>query len=819
MATRTLLSHDDDTVGWICALPLEMAAAKAMMDEVYEDLPVQPNDHNAYILGRIGNHNIVIACLPRVNMALHQPPRDAGIRLGDVVVSRPTNVHGGVVQYDYGKALSGGGFQPTGMLNRPPQILLTALAKLQASHLTEGSQAMDFLDGIKHKIPRQASNFTRPTQEDHLYLTDYDHVEVNSKTCSGCDPTKIVPRASRNHSEPVVHYGLIASGNRAVKDSQLRDKLGRELGVYCVEMEAAGLMNNYPCLVVRGICDYADSHKNKGWQGYASATAAAYAKELLLCTSVSHVDQARTARNTLSDSASRFHVPLDLTAVPAIGNFLGRYKELERLWHHLQPEHSNSRKVVILHGLGGMGKTQLAIHFARDHKEDFNAIFWLSVFELCPTQITRPIPDHQNEEEVEQNARQVLKWLAKQGNSRWLVIFDNVDQYSPVAGDPGDGYDLSEFFPTADHGSILITSRLQRLTELGKSFPVQKLESEDAIQLLLQSSRLSVQNTIGKEEVDQDITALTDRLGGLPLAIVIAGAFMRETGTSISEYLQYYQKSWHDLQSHSRPGRHYQHEKQDQNAAELLLLLAHFDYRDIWYELVKCGTNSSNQPTWFSNVTPNRFAFKERMRTLIGFSFIEVKQQEGSYAMHPVVQDWCLHMTENDAKTNRRNELALVSVGYMVPDRSDQNYWELQGRLLPHADYVLQAWDSDWLADDTAIWSAFHGLGNLYSDQGKLKEAEEMCERALAGREKALGPDHTSTLVSVHNLGNLYSDQGKLKEAEEMYERALAGREKALGPDHTSTLVSGKLKEAEEMYERALAGREKALGLNHPKTQ
>lgn len=89
-----------------------------------------------------------------------------------------------------------------------------------------------------------------------------------------------------------------------VKDSRVRDQLSRELGACYVEMEAAGLINNYPCLVVRGICDYADSHKNKEWQGYAAATAAAYAKELLSATSVGEIDQTQTAQDTLSDSDS-----------------------------------------------------------------------------------------------------------------------------------------------------------------------------------------------------------------------------------------------------------------------------------------------------------------------------------------------------------------------------------------------------------------------------------------------------------------------------------------------------------------------------------
>lgn len=198
------------------------------------------------------------------------PNRNSDIRLGDFVVSKPMNSHGGVVQYDYGKALNGGDFQWTGMLNRPPQILLTALTKLQAIHLTEESQVSYFLAEIKRKIPKRVANFARPAQTDHLYLSDYNHIKIHFKTCDDCGKAKTVSQSFQNHSGPVIHYGLIASANQVVKDSQLRDKLGRELGVYCVGMEAAGLMNDYPCLVVCGICNYADSHKNKEFQGYAA---------------------------------------------------------------------------------------------------------------------------------------------------------------------------------------------------------------------------------------------------------------------------------------------------------------------------------------------------------------------------------------------------------------------------------------------------------------------------------------------------------------------------------------------------------------------
>lgn len=321
--TAQTLSHNDYTVGWICALPIEMAAAKAMLDEVHNDLPVPSYDHNAYTLGRIGKHNVVITCLPHGEygtasatlVAMHLlasfrsicfglmvgigggiPNKDVDIRLGDVVVGKPTGAHGGVVQYDYGKALSGGHLERTGMLNRPPQILLTALTKLRANYLAEDSQFPQFLSDMTEKLRHKASNFTRPKQQDHLYQANYDHVAA-ANTCEACDKERIVPRALRDTHEPAIHYGLIASGNQVVKDSSMRDRLGEDLGAYCVEMEAAGLMNNFPCLVIRGICDYADSHKNKEWQGYAAATAAAYAKELL---SVIHEAYVTENRATLS---------------------------------------------------------------------------------------------------------------------------------------------------------------------------------------------------------------------------------------------------------------------------------------------------------------------------------------------------------------------------------------------------------------------------------------------------------------------------------------------------------------------------------------
>ncbi|RAL09171.1 purine and uridine phosphorylase [Aspergillus homomorphus CBS 101889] len=249
-------SHYDYTIAWISALPLEMAAATAMLDERHPDLPTDMSDNNTYIFGSIHSHNIVIVCLPvgvyvTTSAATIAIPSQFDIRLGDVVVSKPTRDYGGIVQYDYRKTLNNNRAERVGMLNKPPSVLLTAISRLQAEHLMRPSN-----------IPTILSDM------DVLFESDYDHSDLDS-TCANCC------------NEPMIHYGLIASANQVMKNARIRDRLAEELGILCFEMESAGLMDTFPCLVIRGICDYADSHKSKQWQGYTAATAAAYTKELL----------------------------------------------------------------------------------------------------------------------------------------------------------------------------------------------------------------------------------------------------------------------------------------------------------------------------------------------------------------------------------------------------------------------------------------------------------------------------------------------------------------------------------------------------------
>jgi nucleoside phosphorylase len=314
MNDSTTMKHQHYTVGWISALPTEMAAAEGMLDELHEPLPLQPDsqDQNTYTLGRIGPHNVVLACLPAgvtgtisaARMATQMlssfkwlrfglmvgigggvPSENDDIRLGDVVVSKPTATFGGVIQYDFGKTVQNGRFERTGSLNRPPDVLLGAVSSLQAKHMREGHKLSEHLAEMVKRYPRMASQCIYPgTQHDCLYEAKYDH-PTGQATCSQCDVSRLTKRKLRLLNDPVLHYGLIASGDRAMNHGPTRDQLRKELDVLCFETEAAGLMDSFPCLVIRGICDYADSHNDRRWQPYAAAIAAAYARELLYVVS------------------------------------------------------------------------------------------------------------------------------------------------------------------------------------------------------------------------------------------------------------------------------------------------------------------------------------------------------------------------------------------------------------------------------------------------------------------------------------------------------------------------------------------------------
>jgi tetratricopeptide (TPR) repeat protein len=343
--------------------------------------------------------------------------------------------------------------------------------------------------------------------------------------------------------------------------------------------------------------------------------------------------------------------------------------------------------------------------------------------------------------------------------------------------------------------------------------------------------------------LDPDAVKLVEKLDGLPLALATAGAYLDQVTTSFADYLRLYEESWLKLQQTSPGLDSYENralystwqlsfdhiKQQNELSIKLLKLWAYFDNQDLWFELLRDG--DSNGPEWLSQLTQDELTFTQAVRTLCEYGLAEgdksLKENEiesRGYSMHSCVHSWTIHVLNPEWEAGIA-KTALECVGSHVPSPKKRKYWVILNRLIR---YAARCWDMvvKEVVKEDEIARVLHSLADLYSHRGHLGEAEKMYQRALQGKEKAWGPEHTSTLGMVHNMGVSYAYQGKLDEAEKMYQRALQGKEKALGLEHTSTLDTvgnlgllhadqGKLDEAEKMYQRALQEFEKAWGLEH----
>ncbi|KAH0531269.1 hypothetical protein TsFJ059_000124 [Trichoderma semiorbis] len=408
------------TIGWICATHTELVAALTFLDEEHDSPEeLDPNDYNNYKLGKISNHYVAIACLPAgehgiaaaagaatnllrsfpnircglmVGTGGGAPRKHHDIRLGDVVVSSPGDGKGGVFQYDFGKTIQNRAFVETGFLDQPPSLLRAAVTGLRAGYELHGHTLIEEVNKAIQKKPRLKKTYCRPQTGDILYKSTYTHISGPWEACEACDddPSNCIPRRPRdeNDDDPVVHYGLIASANQRMENALLRDKFAMEKGVLCFEMEAAGLMNHFPCLIIRGICDYADTHRNDEWKGYASMIAAAYARDLISRLGPRQVQESKTANEvllSLTDQMSELTFntdkiahKLDLAKLSiAEGAVYGSYADQHedeclqgtrtKILHDIEEWATtlSSKCIFWLNGMAGTGKSTISRTVAR----------------------------------------------------------------------------------------------------------------------------------------------------------------------------------------------------------------------------------------------------------------------------------------------------------------------------------------------------------------------------------------------------------------------------------------------------------------------
>ncbi|KAK7972299.1 wd40 protein [Apiospora saccharicola] len=312
---------DEVTVAIFCALAHEVVAFRYTLDkELTCSSNVSGRQEYVYSYGRISEHNIVIArpsqmgpvnaahCAATVSQQFANvrfalmvgvgagiPSANFDIRLGDVAVSYPGDGHPGVLEYDFGKYKVDGAFELKGALDKPPRILISAISSLEEDEIMNKNPIKKTLNKILEN-----HRFQKPDRNDILFHPTFSHVEAGSD-CSACEASaerKVVTRDNRDSPHPVTHRGLILSGGAVVKNPQDRETLCRDKSgtAICFEMEAAGIMDQIPCLVIRGICDYADNHKQNDWQYFAAAAAASYCKVVLRRVPREEVEKIETMR-------------------------------------------------------------------------------------------------------------------------------------------------------------------------------------------------------------------------------------------------------------------------------------------------------------------------------------------------------------------------------------------------------------------------------------------------------------------------------------------------------------------------------------------
>ncbi|KAL4981636.1 hypothetical protein BDW68DRAFT_196207 [Aspergillus falconensis] len=842
----------DYRIAWVCALPLEAAAARAMLDEVHPRLPQLTNDQNVYTLGAITGHNIVIACLPsgaygtisaavvitqllstftEVKFGLMVGvgggiPRTINndMWLGDVVVSKPTSEGtSGVVAYDFGKVLGGGEFKVTGMLNRPPLVLLNAISQLEAEEIM--GKPLDIVDLVLSALNTHsgmASQYCKPERSsDRLFQAEYAHPQGEAD-CGKCDTRYLVDRPVRQSEEPRVHYGLIASGNQLIRDGVSRDRLAEKHGVLCFEMEAAGLMNQLPSVVIRGICDYCDSHKSKHWQGYASLAAAAYAKILL-----SRIPQAK------SSDGSQTLSPTPCFIVPFRQNplFLGRERELSRLQILITGGDSGNRRAAIS-GLGGVGKTQIVLELAyRLHKQpEAYSIIWISSTSAeTVEQAFMDIGSRLGLESITpDNVKNRVKgFLSSDVASPWLLIIDNAD-------DPGlwSASMIRDTLPTSPRGFTLFTTRNHQLATrvAGPNIvDVREMDVQSAITLL--KSAISDQSLL---EGDKSTASLARHLHSIPLAIVQAASYINENLISAETYLSLIKDT----------------------ETSMLELLSK-DFEDEWRYVEAANSITS---TWFisfkhiQSLSPLAVEYLSFMSCL-DFAWVpcsllpaaqsKVEQQsalgvlKGYYFIfehsESRIQYFSLHqlvqlVTKNWLKTQNMLEYWTKKAGRHLKDVFPESKPEnrvLWRRCLPHAQHILGHEQFQARTPDREELAQKVGQ-SLYSD-GRYREAEVLFREVLETRRARLGHDHPDTLESLECVVATLWDQGQWRYVEELQLRLLEVREKRLGPDDPAVLSSmgnlastfmnqGRWVDAQNLERKVSTKFRLLLGEDHPKT-
>ncbi|HET8842670.1 MAG TPA: FxSxx-COOH system tetratricopeptide repeat protein [Ktedonobacteraceae bacterium] len=576
----------------------------------------------------------------------------------------------------------------------------------------------------------------------------------------------------------------------------------------------------------------------------------------------------------LLEGASVWNVPF-----PRNPFFTGRDWILTHLHTLLtsEPTFAALTQAYSFHGLGGIGKTQLAVEYAYQYHREYDAVLWVeaetqtsltSSFMALAEVLALP---EQAEEDQNKVVAAVQRWFNK--HQHWLLIFDNVEDITL----------LKPFLPVSNRGAMLLTTRLQTLGTLAQRMELPLMTMQEGSDFLLtRTSHFRHGETCQSIDLREMAAAqqIVTQMGGLPLALEQVGAYIEATRCSLSDYLSLFQVGSQRLLAEHGASRDHplsvsrtfllafeRLEQRDAAAADLLTACAFLAPEAIPETLFLEGASSLGAT--FEMLARDRLAFEEAIKVLLSYSLIQRDASMHTLTIHRLVQVVLKGRLSSAERSGWSGRIAGAMTRLFPSDEDTQtDYWRTCEQLLSHALVCLNYNEHEDKPDELAlplmshvaiyltkraryteaeplftrvvqvgehvlgpqhsvIAEALNGSGRLRYEQGKDELAESLFLQSLHIWEQALGSDYPQVAYPLINLGNLYCQQGKYEQAEPLYERALRVREQALGPDHALVAyplnnlgnlfyLIGKYEQAEPLYERALRIREQALGPDHP---
>jgi tetratricopeptide (TPR) repeat protein/transcriptional regulator with XRE-family HTH domain len=586
------------------------------------------------------------------------------------------------------------------------------------------------------------------------------------------------------------------------------------------------------------------------------------------------VSSAETVQETSKQANLPWNIPYRRNAF-----FTGREEALARITTVLDAGKAAVTSIGAISGLGGVGKTQVAVEYAYRHRDKYHAVFWAKadthenlVADMVALANLLNLPQ-KIERDQGKIVQAVKRWL--QAHSNWLLILDNVDDLT-----------LVHEWLEVETGHVLLTTRSQFTGTLAQTIDLERMSAEEGSLFLLHRSKLLAPDTT-LEEAPETLrsTALTlvELLDGLPLALDQAGAYIEETGCSLSDYLERYQQQRAALLARrGRMGADHPYsvmttltmacvrvDQANPAALELLRLCAFLHADAIPEEMITEATVHLGpvlQP-----VATDPLQLDEAITTLRAYSLIRRDPVSKILNIHRLVQ---AVLKERMDETEQQEWISRVIkvINWAFPKDMRIGQWNVEDwqrceRLLPHAlecitpikhwniilpeaaslllktaTYLhnrgqfsaaeplyyqaLQLQEQLSGSEHPDVASLLCKLAELYRDQGKYEESISLCQRALHIQEQVLGPEHPEVTWPLHGLALLYNDKGRYAEAEQLFERVLRIREQALGGEHPDSVYplnnlavlyfnQDKYAEAEPLLKRAIHIQEQALGQEH----